>query len=109
VLVGGGDVADAGVQSGAVVEVADTVELSVENGGVGNLLEVRPLALDVPEEAFDPRLIRWCVWSAEALTDGQAGEELASRGGGHLGSVVGAGEQDRAAQVVGGQLEAFGG
>jgi hypothetical protein len=109
VFVVGGDVADAGVQSGAVVEAADAAELAVEHGGVGDLLEVRPLAFDVPEEALDPRLIGRGVGSAETLGDGQAGEEVAGRLRGHLGPVVGAGEQDRAGRIVDGELEPLGG
>jgi hypothetical protein len=108
VFVVGGDVADAGVQSGAVVGAADAVELGVEHGWVGDLFEVRPLAFDVAEEALDPGLVGRGVGSAEALGDGQADEELSRRGRGHLGAVVAAGEQDRPGRVVNGQIEPFG-
>ena len=56
VFVVGGDVADPGVQAHGVVLGADAVELGLENAGVGDLLQVRPVALDVPEQALDPGL-----------------------------------------------------
>ena len=43
VFVGGGDVADRGVQPEGVVLGPDAVELSFEVAGVGDLLQVRPL------------------------------------------------------------------
>jgi len=57
VFVVGGDVADRGVQAHSVVFQAHLVELGVELAGVADLLQVRPLALDVAEQGLDPRLI----------------------------------------------------
>lgn len=48
-----GDVADGGVQPSAVVVAEVPRELSVEGCGVGDLAEVRPVALEVTEERFD--------------------------------------------------------
>lgn len=56
VLVGGRDVADRGVQPHGVVVAADAGELCVERAGVGDAGEVRPVALEVAEEALDVRL-----------------------------------------------------
>ncbi len=47
VLVAGGDVADGCVQPDGVVLGLDVVQLGVELAGVADLLQVRPLALDV--------------------------------------------------------------
>jgi hypothetical protein len=44
-LVIGGDVPDRGVQADGVVLGADTSELGIEGGGVGDLGEVRPVTL----------------------------------------------------------------
>ena len=84
VFVVGGDVADAGVQPGPVVDPADASQLGVEDSRVGELFEVRPLAFDVSEEGLDPGLVARRVGPAEALGDGQAGEELPCGVGGHL-------------------------
>jgi hypothetical protein len=54
VFVVGCDVADGFVEADGVVEASDPVELGVEDDGVGDLLEVGPLGLDVAEEALDP-------------------------------------------------------
>ena len=60
VLVVGGDVADRCVQPDAVVLTADAVKLGVEGGRVGESGEVRPVALEVAEEALDVRLVSRC-------------------------------------------------
>jgi hypothetical protein len=54
-LVIGGDVRDAGVQADRVVLGADAGELGIEGGGVGDGDQVRPVALEVAEEALDVR------------------------------------------------------
>jgi hypothetical protein len=59
VFVVGCDVADAGVQAQPVIFRAHPVELGHERAGVADLLQVRPLTLDVAEQGLDPRLIRW--------------------------------------------------
>jgi hypothetical protein len=60
VLVVGGDVADRGVQSPGVVVGPDPSELAVEDGRVGDAGEVRPVALQMAEEALDVRLDERC-------------------------------------------------
>ena len=57
VFVVGGDVADAGVPVDGVVLRPDAVQLGVELTGVADLLQVRPLALDVAEQGLDPGLV----------------------------------------------------
>jgi len=57
VLVVGGDVADAGVQPDGVVLLADRVQLQCQLGGVVDLLQVRPVGLDVPEQTLVPGLV----------------------------------------------------
>ena len=57
VLVGGCDVADAGVQPHGVVLDAYHGELGAQNGGVGDRDEVWPVGLDVAEETLDPGLV----------------------------------------------------
>jgi hypothetical protein len=57
VLVVGGDVGDAGVQAHAVVAGADGGQLAVQIAGIGELAEVAPFVLEVPEEALDRRLV----------------------------------------------------
>jgi hypothetical protein len=56
-LIVGGDVADRGVQTSGVVLAADPGELGIERGGVGDADQVRPVALQVGEEALDVRLV----------------------------------------------------
>ena len=67
VFVGGGDVADGGVHPEGVVLGPDAVELSFEVAGVGDLLQVRPLGLDVAEQGLDPGLVGGGVWASEVL------------------------------------------
>jgi len=57
VFVVGSDVADAGVQPHGVVLDAHAVERGAQDGGVGDVVEVGPVGLDVAEEALDPRLV----------------------------------------------------
>ncbi len=57
VLVFGGHVANAGVQSDGVVVEPDPFEFALEHGRVGDLLQLGPFVLDVAEEAFDVRLV----------------------------------------------------
>ena len=56
-LIVGGDVADRGVQANGVVLGPDAGELGVERGGVGDAGQVRPVALQMGEEALDVRLV----------------------------------------------------
>lgn len=102
-----GDVADALMQADAVVVVADPGEFDFEHGGIGDRLEVWPFVLDVTEQGLDPGLIGGGVWSAVVLGDGHQRHELSGRVRGHLGSVVGDGEQDRAGRVIGWKVESF--
>ena len=64
VLVVGGDVPDPGVQPDGVVLVADDGELGPEDGGVADAVEVRPVGLDVGEQALDPGLVGGCSGSS---------------------------------------------
>src|SRR5512132_1176573 len=84
VLIVGGDVADPGVQPDGVVVGADHLRFSAELVGVAELLQVGPLALDVPEEALDRSLVGGGVRAAEVLDDRAQRQELPSRPGGHL-------------------------
>lgn len=75
VLVVGSDVADGGVQTDAVVLDAHPLQLDGEDLGIGDGLQVRPLALDVAEEALYGRLIGGHGGAAEVLGDGAQGHE----------------------------------
>jgi hypothetical protein len=57
VFVVGRDVAQALVEPDGVVEQAYGVQLGFEVAGVGDLVQVRVLALDVPEQRLDPALV----------------------------------------------------
>jgi energy-converting hydrogenase Eha subunit G len=57
VFVVGGDIADALVQPGAVVELAQAVQLGFQVARVGDLVQVPEFALEVAEERLDPRLV----------------------------------------------------
>jgi len=57
VFVVGGDEAHGRVQPHGVVLGSTAIELQGELTGVADLLQVRPLALDVPEQSLDPRLV----------------------------------------------------
>jgi len=57
VLVVGGDVADPGVQPLGVVLLSGVVEFEGEFARVTDLLQVRPLGLDVSEQRLDPGLV----------------------------------------------------
>jgi hypothetical protein len=57
VLVVGGDVADAGVQSDGVVLGSHAGQFGVEHAGVTNGGQVRPVGFEVAVEAFDVRLV----------------------------------------------------
>jgi hypothetical protein len=112
VLVGGGDVADPGVQPGRVVLVADDGELGPQDGGVADAVEVRPVGLDVAEQALDPGLIGRRSGPAEVLGDRAHRHELAGRAARHLRPVVRDGEQHRRENVnvnVGREGEGVGG
>jgi hypothetical protein len=76
VLVVGGDVADAGVQPHGVVLLADMVEFDGELTRITDLLQVRPLGLDVAEQRLDPGLVGRGAGPAEALHDRAGGHEL---------------------------------
>ena len=56
VFVVGGDVAERFVQPDFVVVDPDACQLCVEQRRVGDLVEVGPFVLDVPEETLDPGL-----------------------------------------------------
>jgi hypothetical protein len=57
VFVVGCHVPDAGVQPDRVVFRPEEFELGFELAGVGDLLQVRPFALDVTEQGLDPGLV----------------------------------------------------
>jgi hypothetical protein len=59
VFVVGGEVADAGVQAHGVVLDSDVVEFDGEFAGVADLLQLRPVGLDVAEQRLDPGSTRW--------------------------------------------------
>jgi hypothetical protein len=89
-----------------VVLDPDPGELGVEEGGVGDLFEVGPLGLDVPEEALDPGLVGRGVGPAEALHDGHEGHEVPGVVGGHRRAVVGHRQEHRPFRVVLVEVEA---
>ncbi len=95
VLVVGGDVADALVQPHGVVEGAQPVRLGFELAGVAGLLQVRELALEVPEERLDPGLVVGGAGTAGVLGDPGAGHEGGGGARCHLRAVAGQGQQDR--------------
>ena len=72
VFVVGGDVADALVQPGAVVEPAQVGQLGLQPAGFGDLVQVRELALEVPEERLDPSPAIRGAGPAEVLGDAGA-------------------------------------
>lgn len=76
VFVVGGHVLQAGVQPDAVVVGSGEFELSLQFAGIEDLLQVRPLAFDVPEQGLDPGRVLGCAGAAELLGDGDPGEEL---------------------------------
>ena len=98
--------ADACVRARGVVVPAGDGQLGAQGGGVSDRQQVRVLGLDVAVEGLDPGLVGWGAWPAEVLGDRAQRQELSSRPGGHLGSVVGDGEQDRAGVVVFVQVDA---
>src|SRR3954468_18031804 len=68
-LVVGRDVADPGVQPDGVVFDAHAGELGAQLAGVADVVQVRPLGLEVAEEALDPGLIRRRPGPPEVLRD----------------------------------------
>ena len=100
VFVVGCDVADRFVQPHRVVLDPDAGELGFEHDGIGDVFEVGPLALDVTEEGLDPRLVGRGVGAPVVLGDGEERHERPGVVRGHLGAVVGHGEQDRTGPVV---------
>ena len=103
-----GDVADRCVQPDAVVLLADVLELGLEIARIDDLLQVGPLALHMPEQGLDPRLVGRGVWAPEVLGDVDPGEELPRRVGPHLRSVVTDREQQRDLPVTDGPLNRLG-
>jgi hypothetical protein len=89
-----------GVQPAAVVVGPDDLELAGERRGVADLLQVRPLVLDVAEQGLDPGLVGRGAGPAEVGHDRAHRQELAGGAGAHLGAVVGHGQQDRDVGVV---------
>lgn len=69
VLVVGGDVADAFVESDLVVVGPEPVELGFEAAGVGDLVQVGPFAVEVSEERLDPGLVVGGGGPPEVLRD----------------------------------------
>ena len=68
-----GDVADRFVQPDRVVVDADAVEFGFEQGRIGDVEQVGPFVLDVPEERLDPGLVGGRVGPAVVLGDGHHG------------------------------------
>jgi hypothetical protein len=62
--------------------------------------EVRPVALQVAEEALDVRLVGRGAGPAVVLGDRHQRHELASVGGGRLGAVVRPGDEDRPVSIA---------
>src|SRR6516225_2295697 len=87
------DLADGGVQPDGVVLGPDPVELEVEFARVADLLQVRPFALDVPEQGLYPGLVLRGVRAAELLGVRHPGHELAGGDRAHLRAVVADGQQ----------------
>ena len=79
VLVVGGDVADALVEPDGVVVLAQPVQLGLEVAGIGDLLQVRVLALEVTEERLHPGLVVRGGRAPEVLRDPRAGHEHGGR------------------------------
>ena len=77
----------------------EAVQLGFEIAGIGDLVQVGELALEVSEERLDPGLVVRGGGASEVLRDPRAGEE--HRGGfrGHLRAVVADGQQHRDAVV----------
>ncbi len=82
VFVVGSDAADAGVQPDGVVAGPDAVQFGAgltRLARVADLFQVRPFALDMPEQGLNPGLVLRLrgVRAAELLGDRHAGHELA--------------------------------
>ena len=88
------------MQAPGVVVVSGDVEFGSQRVGVGDLLEVGPLGLDVAEQRLDPCLVSWGAGPAEAGRDGAHGEELPGGACSHLGAVVAHDQQDRLSGVL---------
>src|SRR3954451_10257162 len=88
VLVAGGHVADACVQALGVVLMAYAGQLGAQDGGVADLVQVRPVGLDVAEQALDPGLVGGGAGAAEVLRDRPHRENLPRAAAGHLRPVV---------------------
>ena len=100
VLVGGGDVADALVQSDRVVVLPSGVEFGAQDAGVGDGVQVRVLGFEVSEERLDPGLVVGGAGPAEVLGDAGDGHERGGLVRTHLRAVVRHREQHRHPVVV---------
>ena len=106
-LVVGGDVADCFVQADGVVLGPNACQFGLEDGRVGDRFEVRPLAFDVPEETFDPRLIGWGARPPVVLRDSHQHHVRPGVGRCYGRPVVGHRDQDRAGWIICCEFEAF--
>ena len=70
VLVVGGHVPDRLVESNRIVFHSHSFQFDINCGGIGDGLQVRPLAFEVAEERLDPGLIGRSVRAAVVLGDG---------------------------------------
>ena len=84
-----------GVQAHAVVAAAHRGQLAFKAAGIGEPRQVRPLVLEVAEEALDGRLVGRDAGASEVRGDRVQRHELGRRARRHLGAVVGDREQDR--------------
>jgi hypothetical protein len=76
-----------------------TASSARRTAGVADPVQVRPVGLDVAEQALDPGLIGRRSGPAEGLGDGAHRHELAGRAARHLRPVVRDGEQHRRENV----------
>lgn len=106
VLVVGGDVADALVQSHGVVVLLSDVEFAAQDRGVIDGVQVGVFAFEVAEERLDPGLVVGGAGAAEVLGDPGDRHELRGLGRAHLRAVVRDRQQHRETVVVVGHLTA---
>ena len=99
-----GHISHAGVQPDRIPVNLQMIKLGPQDGGFGDLQQVRELGLQVPEECFDPCLIGRCAGSPEMHGNCVQGHEFPGRPRCHLRAVVRHREQDRSVLVINGRV-----
>ena len=71
-----GHVSHARVQPDGIPVNLKMIKLGAQNGGFGDLEQVRELGLEMPEECFDPGLVGRCAGSPEMHSNSVQGHEF---------------------------------